>query len=409
MSIFQNLLVLECASVLAGPAVGAFFAELGATVIKLEPLQGDVTRSWKLASEDPDNDISAYFSTVNWGKHSLALNLKDTRAQTVAQQIAGRADILIANYKPGAAARLGLDAESLCQSNPGLIYAHLTGYGAHNPRTGYDAIIQAESGFLYLNGHPRQPPAKMPVALMDILAAHQLKEAILVALLERNHSQRGKLIEVSLLDSALSALANQASNYLVAGHEPQPLGLEHPNIVPYGNLYPCQQGEIMLAIGSDRHFAELCQILKQPELARDPSFSTNLARVRHREALDPLLRQLIAPWSAQALLHALWQVGIPAGQVKKISEALSDPEIDHLRLQAKNGQQGLRNLAFRPPEGTPDPAQPPHLGQHSREILRQYGGLNDAQLDHWQAAGLMLACSDSGQVFEQTAETTEYV
>lgn len=391
MSVFQNLLVLECASVLAGPAVGAFFAELGATVIKLEPLQGDVTRSWKLASEDPENDISAYFSAVNWGKQSLALNLKDSRAQTVAQQIARRADIVIANYKPGAAARLGLDAETLCAANPGLIYAHLTGYGSHNPRTGYDAIIQAESGFLYLNGHPEQPPAKMPVALMDILAAHQLKAAILVALLERSHSQRGGLIEVSLLDSALTALANQASNYLVAGHEPQPLGLEHPNIVPYGNLYPCQQGEIMLAIGSDRHFAQLCQILKQPDLAEDPCFRTNLERVRHRQALDPQLRRLIAPWPAEPLLQALWQAGIPAGQVKKVSEALSGPEIRHLKLQTEHGLQGLRSMAFAPPSGTPDPGPPPHLGQHSRELLSQYAELSETELDHWQATGLMYA------------------
>ncbi len=389
MSVFQNLLIIECASVLAGPAVGAFFAELGATVLKLEPLQGDVTRSWKLANEDPDNDISAYFSAINWGKQSLALNLKDTRAQAAARQIAQQADILIANYKPGAAAKLGLDADSLCAANPRLIYAHLTGYGSQNPRTGYDAIIQAESGFLYLNGHPDQPPAKMPVALMDILAAHQLKEAILVALLERSQSQQGGLIEVSLLDSALTALANQASNYLVAGHEPQPLGLEHPNIVPYGNLYPCQQGEVMLAIGSDRHFAQLCDILGQPTLAQDPRFATNLARVHHRQALDPLLRQLIVDWPISPLLQALWQAGIPAGQVKKVSEALSNPEIAHLRLQADKGLQGLRTLAFATPANTPSPGPPPHLGQHSREILARYASLSETQLDHWQAQGLI--------------------
>lgn len=374
MPIFDQLLVLECASVLAGPAVGAFFAEFGARVIKLEPPEGDVTRHWKLASEDPENTVSAYFSSVNWGKQSLCLDLKQPAARAQAQQLAQRADLLIANYRPGAAERLGMDYATLSALNPRLIYAHLTGYGPDNPRTGYDAIVQAESGLLYLNGHPAQPPAKLPVALVDLLAAHQLKEACLLALLQRNQTGKGDYLQVSLLASALASLANQASNWLVAGHDPRPLGLEHPNIVPYGSLYTSADGQqIMLAIGADAHFVRLCQLLGCPELAQDPRFASNRARVAEREALHPLLAAAIAPWQAEPLLQALWQAGLPAGQVKSIAQALSSPEASELLLTAANGLKGLRTSVFGGQQLQPLPEliPPPPLGADTAQILEE--------------------------------------
>ncbi|PKL76468.1 MAG: carnitine dehydratase, partial [Candidatus Melainabacteria bacterium HGW-Melainabacteria-1] len=341
---FDDLLVLECATVLAGPAVGAFFAELGATVLKLEPPTGDVTRSWKLPSEHPAETVSAYFACVNWGKHSLALDLRQPAGRQIAQALAAKADILIANYKPGAAERLGMDYATLSALNPGLIYAHLTGYGDADPRTGYDAIIQAESGFLALNAHPGQLPVKMPVALIDLLAAHQLKQAVLVALLQRQHSGHGDYLQVSLIQSALASLANQASNWLVAGHEPQPLGLEHPNIAPYGGLYPCADGEqIMLAIGSDSQFATLCQLLSAPALATE--FPSNAERVSRRVALNTALRPLIQAQAAQPLLAQLWQAGIPAGRMLTVSQALAQPAAHEMMLHSQE-LRGLRTSVF---------------------------------------------------------------
>lgn len=387
MSFFSELKVLECASVLAGPAVGAMFAELGVQVIKLEPLSGDVTRSWRLASEDRDSSVSAYFSSVNWGKSSLALDLKQPEGRELAQALAAQADILIANYKPGAAERLGMDYATLALHNPSLIYAHLTGYGVQDPRTGYDALIQAESGFLYLNRQPGHEPNKMPVALIDILAAHQLKEAILVALIERFHSQQGKYIEISLMQTALASLANQATNWLVAGSEPQPMGLEHPNIVPYGSLYTCaDQEKIMLAIGSDGQFAELCQILGFPELAQDPRFSRNQQRVLNRQELNTRLQQAFAHFQSDLLLEQFWQADLPAGKVQSVSQALAQPAAQELCLNAANGLKGLRTSLFAEAQNL---SPPPELGADGERILQDWLQLDSTVCAQLRAQGVL--------------------
>ncbi|MDX5435772.1 MAG: CoA transferase, partial [Pontibacter sp.] len=209
--IFKDMLVLELASVLAGPSVGQFFAELGAQVLKVEnaATHGDVTRSWKLGSEPADTDTPAYFCAANWGKSSLALNLAEPEQLQQLYTYVKRADVVIASYKPGDAEKLKVDYKTLQDLNPRLIYGHITGYGTHDSRAGYDAVVQAESGFMYLNGEPEGPPVKMPVALMDVLTAHQLKEGLLVALLHRERTGLGQLVQVSLLQAAVSALANQ--------------------------------------------------------------------------------------------------------------------------------------------------------------------------------------------------------
>ena len=251
---FADLVVVELASVLAGPSVGQFFAELGATVLKVEnpATGGDVTRRWKLPSEPADDDRSAYFAAANWGKQSLALDLTTPDGQRVLHDLARRADVIVASYKPGDAERLGADAATLCARNPRLIYAHIVGYPPGSPdseRAGYDAVIQAESGFTFMNGAADGPPVKMPVALIDVLAAHQLKEAVLVRLWERERTGRGGSVTVSLFESAVAALVNQATNWLTAGHAPQRLGSEHPNIAPYGTLFPTADGHtVVLAV-----------------------------------------------------------------------------------------------------------------------------------------------------------------
>ncbi len=390
MSFFSELLVLECASVLAGPAVGAFFAEMGATVIKLEPLNGDVTRSWKLKTEAPENTVSAYFSCVNWGKYSLSVDLKQAEGLKLARQLAQKADILIANYKPGAAERLGMDYASLKTDNPGLIYTHLTGYGANDTRTGYDALIQAESGFLYLNARPGEQPVKIPVALMDLLAAHQLKEAVLVSLIERISSGQGDYIEVSLMQSALASLANQASNWLVAGTDPQPLGLEHPNIAPYGSLYSCSDGrELMLAIGSDAQFRSLVKLLGAPELADDLRFISNPARVQSREALHQELKTLFASQESEVLLPKLWQAEIPAGKVQTVSEALATPAGQGLLID-QNGLKGLRTRAFHSSAQQIELKAPPALGADTDWVLQNLLDFDQSRCDNLRKQGVVV-------------------
>ncbi|MFD2513382.1 CaiB/BaiF CoA transferase family protein [Pontibacter locisalis] len=366
-SIFKDLLVLELASVLAGPSVGQFFAELGAKVIKVEnPLtHGDVTRSWKLKSESEDTEKPAYFCAANWGKISLALDLTQEQDLQQLYSLVEKADIVIASYKPGDAEKLKVDYQTLQSINTRLIYGHITGYGPTDKRAGYDAVVQAESGFMYLNGDFNSLPTKMPVALMDILTAHQLKEGLLVALLQRERTGKGELVQVSLLASGVSALANQATNYLVAGYEPQRMGSEHPNIVPYGKVfYTKDQKPLVLAVGDDRQFKKLCVTLGAPELAEQPQFKTNYNRVQNREKLNKTLSELIRKQERVQFLEQLHEQRIPAGAVNSIPEVFELQQAQEMLLRHPDTPPGVRQVAFRlEGQELPMPLAPPTFDQ----------------------------------------------
>ncbi|MDF2452610.1 MAG: CoA transferase [Bacteroidota bacterium] len=216
---FSDLIVIELAGVLAGPSAGLFFAELGARVIKVENPKtgGDVTRSWKLHAENTNDKESAYYWSINAGKEVVFLDLTEENDRQQFCSLVSTADILISNYKLGDDVKLKVDYPTLRKLNPRLIYASINGFGKTNPRTAYDLILQAESGFMFMNGEKNAAPLKMPVALIDILAGHQLKEGILIALLERYKTQKGSEISVSLYDTAVASLANQATNWLIDG------------------------------------------------------------------------------------------------------------------------------------------------------------------------------------------------
>ncbi len=387
--ILKDLFVLELASVLAGPSVGMFLAELGAKVIKVEHFAGggDVTRTWRLPSEAAVEDRSAYFSAVNWGKQSIGIDLRIPEGRAIVHELAAKADIVIASYKPGDAEKLQVDAAALMALNPRLIYADLTAYGDDDPRVGFDAIIQAEAGFTYLNGQPESGPTKMPVALMDLLAAHQLKEGILLALFARTSTGKGKHVQTNLLGAGLASLANQATNWLVGGVIPQRLGSGHPNIVPYGNSYATADGrEIVLAVGNDGQFMRLCTCLGLPELATDARFSHNAERVKHRETLNALLSQAIATHWRDALLSSLHAAQVPAGAVHDMREACETPQAQDLRLQGPQ-LAGLRTVALAGMEGL-QLAEPPHLAQDTEVVLQQMLGYSNeiiANLKHQKA------------------------
>ena len=258
----SELLVVELAGVLAGPSVGMFFAEHGARVVKVEPPGGDVTRRWHLPVRGPATDRGpAYFCAVNWGKESIVLDLKtEDGKRRDCTDWSLRADIVISAFRPGSAGALEADAgDAASRSTHALIVLEVDGlWRLSDERAGYDAVVQAESGFMALNGSHRDgPPTKMPVALIDVLAGHQLKEAALVALLDRERSDVGATVRVSLLGAAVSSLANQASNWLTAGVAPRRKGSAHPNIAPYGTPYATANGNVILAVGTDRQFAAL--------------------------------------------------------------------------------------------------------------------------------------------------------
>jgi crotonobetainyl-CoA:carnitine CoA-transferase CaiB-like acyl-CoA transferase len=344
--------VLELAAVLAGPQVGQFFAELGADVLKVEPPAGDVTRSWRTPADDPNSSVSAYFAASNWGKTSLVLDLRQPADQAELLRLAAAADVVLASYKPGDAAKFGVTYAALAAANPRLIYAQLTGYGSQNPRPGYDAVLQAEAGFMHLNApSPHEAPQKLPVAFIDLFAAHQLKEGILTALYQRERTGQGALVEVSLYESALASLANQGATWLTTGHDPVPLGSSHPGIVPYGPVYRAADGQrFVLAVGTDAQFRTLCEVLQRPHWAAELRFATNPARVRHRAALHELLLTRIAELNGWALLHELARLGVPAGAVRSVGEALDMEQAQAMLLPPQVPQfpyRGLRTVAFR--------------------------------------------------------------
>lgn len=374
----QGLKVLELASVLAGPSVGMFFAELGATVYKIENVTtlGDVTRKWKLPKEDADTDISGYFSCVNWGKSSFAVDLCREEGLKIIYELAAQCDIVLVSYKPGDAEKLKVDYPTLKQYNSGIIYSHITGYGLQNPRAGFDAIIQAEAGFTYMNGEPDGPPTKMPVALMDILAAHQLKEAILLALYYREKSGQGQYIEASLFKAGISSLANQATNWLVGKAIPQRMGSDHPNIVPYGTIFKtADDKEIVMAAGTDKQYQQLITALGRPDLATDCKFEKNHGRVIHKEEINTIIQGLIIQYTRDEILDLLQQKRIPAGGVFNMQEVFEVPEAQPMVLQGKyeTGMEikGVRSIAFSTTDkmSVENLTPPPHYGEHTREIL----------------------------------------
>jgi crotonobetainyl-CoA:carnitine CoA-transferase CaiB-like acyl-CoA transferase len=376
-------MVLELASVLAGPSVGMFLAELGARVVKVEHFAsgGDVTRTWRLPSENAEDDRSAYFSSVNWGKESVGMDLRTAAGRGLVHALAAKADVVIASYKPGDASKLQVDAATLTALNPRLIYAELTAYGDDDPRVGFDAIIQAEAGFTYMNGAPEGGPTKMPVALMDLLAAHQLKEGILLALYQRAMTGNGSRVSTNLLGAGLASLANQAANWLVAGHVPQRIGSEHPNIVPYGRSHATADGrEVVLAVGNDAQFAKLCACLGLEELAADGRFARNADRVRNRAALNALLDQAIAGHARDELLAALHAAQVPAGAVHDMAEACALPQAADLLLKGAS-MRGMRSIAWKGMEGV-QLAEPPHLGADTEGVLREILGMSAGEIAH---------------------------
>lgn len=353
-NVFSGLKVVELASVLAGPAVGMFFAELGAQVIKIEnkSTQGDVTRAWKLPQEDPQQEWSAYFHSVNWQKTYLPLDLRNSEEKAIALQHIATADIVISNFKSGSAQQWALDYESLSKKFPRLIYASITAYGPDHPKPGFDVAIQAETGWMSMNGEPGGLACKLPVALVDILAAHQLKEGILVALIKRSQTNQGGHVTTSLFDASVASLANQAANWLNLQHIPERMGSQHPNIAPYGDTFSTRDNKtLILATGTQKHFEGLCQCLGLAQLLQDSRFSTNAFRVQHRSALSELLRPAFRRWTAQELLARFEKAQIPVSPIRNLAEVFELPAAKALVLSEPlpNGSisKRVRTVAFQ--------------------------------------------------------------
>ncbi|HEX8535522.1 MAG TPA: CaiB/BaiF CoA-transferase family protein [Allosphingosinicella sp.] len=323
-----GLKVLELARILAGPWAGQLLADLGAEVVKVErPGVGDDTRNW--GPPFAADGASAYFHSCNRGKTSVAIDLETASGQEQVRALAAEADVLIENFKVGGLARFGLDYPSLSELNPGLVYCSITGFGQtgpYAPRAGYDFIIQGMGGAMSLTGEPDGEPQKSGIAYADLFTGLYSTVAILAALRERDRTGRGAHIDMALLDTQVGVLANQALNWMVSGKVPHRMGNGHANLVPY-QAFKVADGEMIIAVGNDRQFQRLCEILGLPELAEDDRFRTNPARVLNRAALVPLLEHTLWSRHREPLAEALESAGIPAGPINAVDQVFADPQV----------------------------------------------------------------------------------
>lgn len=372
----SGIRVLDMSRVLAGPYCTMMLGDLGADVIKVESPEGDDTRRWGPPYQGSE---SAYYLCCNRNKRSLVLDLDSEEGRAAAKQLASRSQVLVENFRQGAMEKWGLGYEQLSKEDPGLIYCSISGYGRTGPLShlpGYDFVMQGIGGVMSFTGEADGPPQKVGVAIVDLTAGMFALSAILAALRVRDLTGLGQHIDISLLDCHLAWLANVGSNYLVSGVVPPRYGNAHPNIVPY-QAFATADGWLVVAVGNDRQWARLCEALSRPDLAADPRFATNAARVEHRSLLVPLLEALFAGRTTAEWLSVLEAADVPAGPVNNVAEALSHPQVAAREMLQEVPHPGIGpvKMVGSPLKLSSTPPgirrHPPLLGEHTEEILEE--------------------------------------
>ncbi len=388
-----GLKVLDLTRVLAGPWATQMLADFGADVIKVEkPGEGDDTRGWGppfLTNPDGSRGDAAYFQSANRGKHSVCIDMGKSEGQDLLRQLAAQSDIMIENFKVDGLKKYGLDYDSLKSLNPRLIYCSITGFGQTGPyanRAGYDFMIQGMAGVMSITGEPDGNPMKMGVAFSDIFAGLHAVIGIQAALYHREKTGQGQHIDISLLDSQVAVLANQALNYLVGGKVPQRLGNAHPNIVPY-QTFETSDGHIIMAVGSDRQYTEYCRIIGALHLSEDP-YTTNRGRVENRNTLIPLLQPFMKAKTTAEWVTAFEAASVPCGPISSIDQVFENPQVQArgMRIDMQRDD-GLQVPSVANPvvfSQTPNSyiAPSPLLGSATEDILSNRLGLNADQIAH---------------------------
>lgn len=381
MGALAGIKVLDLSRVLAGPWCSQTLADLGAEVTKIErPDHGDDTRSWGPPFAPTQGDgpgESAYFLCANRGKRSVTLDLKTEQDRQRLLAMVDESDVLLENFKVGTLARLGLDYDTLAARNPRLVYCSITGFGQTGPyrdRPGYDFLIQAMGGLMSITGeadnNPGGGPQKIGVALTDIMTGLYASIGILAALQERERSGLGQYVDLALLDVTAATLANQATNYLVGGQLPRRLGNAHPNIVPY-QAFRCADGHIIVTVGNDGQFQRFADVLHKAELAEDPRFATNSARVEHRDELLAIIEPLLAARDAGDWLRDFEAAAVPAGPINSVDQVFADPQIAarDMLITMEHADAGETRLVGNPIHLSRTPVTytrpPPLLGEHN--------------------------------------------
>ncbi|MCH6468611.1 CaiB/BaiF CoA transferase family protein [Sinomonas terrae] len=388
----RDLLVLDLSRILSGPFATMTLADLGADVIKVEqPGQGDDTRHWGPPFQGGQ---AAYFLSVNRNKRSLAVDLKTPEGLAAVRRLALKADVIVENFRPGTAARLGLGYEELSAANPGLVYASISGYGQTGPesgRAGYDAIAQARSGIMSVTGETDGPPVRVGVSSADLVAGTWAVIGILAALHEKTRTGQGQWVDISLLDGSVSWLTYVASGFFASGETPRRYGSAHPTIAPY-QAFPTSDGFVMIAVGNDSLWRKFAAAVGRPELADDARFATNPSRVAHRGELIPLLERELQRATTADWVARLDAAGVPVGPIQTVDQALADPQVlaRGMVAEVEHPEAGTLKVVNCPVRLTRTPASvrmpPPLLGQHSDEILTG-AGLSPSDIGRLHAQG----------------------
>lgn len=391
----DGIRVLDFSRVLAGPYCTMLLGDLGADVLKVESPQGDETRHWGPPwAGVGENRQSAYYLAVNRNKRSLTLNLKHPDAQRIARELAAQSHIVIENFRPGQMARFGLGYDELRAVNPSLVYASISGFGQTGPyrdRAGYDHVIQAMSGLMSITGPPESSGYKVGVAVVDVFSGLFALSGILAALRHAERTGEGKVLDISLMDSQLSALVNVASSALISGSTPRRYGNAHATIVPYQN-FDAADGPFALAVGNDGQFATLCTLIGRTDLATDNRFAANPSRVVNRAALVAELAPVFAARPAAYWVDLCLNAGIPAGPVQTVTQALHDEHAEaHHLLRETTLADGtvIQTVASPLLPDTPDAIRypPPALGQHTSDVLTEILGLSSAEIALLKSSG----------------------
>lgn len=394
---FGNLRVLDLSRVLAGPLLAQNLADLGADVIKVErPGHGDESRVFPPYMTSPEGvtgEDSAYFSTINRGKRSITIDISTLSGQALVKALAKDMDVVIENYRVGTLARYGLDYESIRKINPGIIYCSITGFGQTGPyrdRPGYDYIFQAMSGLMSLTGErddlPGGGPAKVGVAICDVITGIYSSFAVAAAIAYRERTGKGQYIDMSLLDTQIAAISHINMNYLISGVVPKRMGTAHPSIVPY-QAFKASDGYFVLAVGNDGQFQKLCCMIDRPELAKNKQFQTNVDRVSNRDGLIPILAEVFGRKPVADWISALTKIGVPCGPINDLKQVFDDPHVQSREIlrQMKHPRAGVMPFLANPIRFSETPASydlpPPTLGEHTHSILSTNLKLSDREIE----------------------------
>ncbi|NQV98100.1 MAG: CoA transferase [Rhodospirillales bacterium] len=400
----HGLRVFDLTRILAGPTCTQILGDLGADVIKIErPGAGDDTRKFAppFLKDDQgrDTDESAYFASANRNKRSVTLDLTQPQGQQVARRLIGKSDILAENFKTGGLAKYGLDYAQLKDEFPGLVYCSITGFGHTGPyakRPGYDVLIQGMGGFMSVTGEPDGDPQKAGIPISDLMAGMYAAVAINAALRHREVTGQGQFLDIGMLDTTTAMLSIMGANYLATGEVPPRLGNAHPNIVPYQS-FRTADGDIVMAVGNDAQFERFCELAECSDMLNDERFSTNGARVRNREVIIPLLRDIILKKPSQFWLEGLQARSVSCGPINRLDQVFADEQVQAREMQLKmpHPATGTRpiDLIASPIRMSETPAayrySPPVLGQHTDEVLRDIGEYSSDEIAELRSQGIV--------------------